>query len=62
MTYKVLKQSNKMSIKSVNREFEVFMREMVKAQECAHENIESELRRLIGVTVNSCATMYGFSA
>ena len=51
-----------MSIKSVNREFEVFMREMVKAQECAHENIESEFRRLVRVTVNSCATMYGFSA
>ena len=46
----------------INREFEVFMREMVKAQECAQENIESVLRRLIAVTVNSCATMYGFSA
>ena len=56
------KQSNKMAIESINREFEVFMREMVKMQECAQENIESELRRLIGVTVNSCATMYGFSA
>ena len=51
-----------MSNQIVNREFEVFMREIVKAQECAHENVESELRRLIGVTVNSCATMYGFSA
>ena len=55
-----------MSIESINREldreFEVFMRDMVKAQECAQENIESMLRRLIGVTVNSCATMYGFSA
>ena len=51
-----------MAIESINREFEVFMREMVKMQECAQENIESELRRLIRVTVNSCATMYGFSA
>jgi hypothetical protein len=51
-----------MAIESINREFEVFMREMVKMQECAQENIESELRRLIEVTVNSCATMYGFSA
>lgn len=51
-----------MAIESINREFEVLMREMVKMQECAQENIESELRRLITVTVNSCATMYGFSA
>ena len=51
-----------MAIESVNREFEVFMREMIKMQECAQENIESELSRLIRVTVNSCATMYGFSA
>jgi hypothetical protein len=51
-----------MAIESINREFEVFMREMMKAQECAHENIESELRRLIEATVNSCATLYGFSA
>lgn len=51
-----------MAIQSINREFEVFMREMVKAQECAHENIETELRCLIEVTVNSCATLYGFSA
>ena len=51
-----------MAIEGINREFEVFMRDMVKAQECAKENIESVLRRLIGVTVNSCATMYGFSA
>lgn len=51
-----------MSIESINREFEVFMREMVKAQECAQENIESDFRRLLRVTVNSCATMYGFSA
>ena len=51
-----------MATESINREFEVFMREMMKAQECAHENIESELRRLIRTTVNSCATMYGFSA
>jgi len=50
-----------MAIESINREFEVFMREMVKMQECAQENIESELRRLIRNTVNSCATMYGFS-
>ena len=56
------KQSNKMAIESINREFEVFMREMVKMQECAQENIEFEIRRLIEVTVNSCATMYGFSA
>lgn len=51
-----------MALESISREFEVFMREMMKAQECAHENIESELRRLIRTTVNSCATMYGFSA
>ena len=51
-----------MATESINREFEVFMREMMKAQECAHENIESELRSLIRTTVNSCATMYGFSA
>lgn len=51
-----------MSIKSVNRVFEVFMRDMMKVQECGQDNIESELRRLIEVTVNSCATMYGFSA
>ena len=51
-----------MAIESINREFEVFMREMMKAQECAHENIETELRSLIRTTVNSCATMYGFSA
>jgi len=51
-----------MAIESVNREFEVFMREMVKMQECAQENIESDFRRLLKVTVNSCATMYGFSA
>jgi len=51
-----------MAIKSINREFEVFMREMVKMQECAQENIESDFRRLLKVTVNSCATMYGFSA
>jgi hypothetical protein len=51
-----------MAIESINREFEVFMRDMMKAQECAHENIESELRRLIRTTVNSCATLYGFSA
>jgi hypothetical protein len=51
-----------MAIESINREFEVFMREMVKMQECAQENIESDFRRLLKVTVNSCATMYGFSA
>jgi hypothetical protein len=51
-----------MAIESISREFEVFMREMIKVKECAHENIESELRRLIRTTVNSCATMYGFSA
>jgi hypothetical protein len=51
-----------MSIKNINREFEVFMREMMKAQECAQENIETEMRHLIRVTVNSCATMFGFSA
>jgi sRNA-binding protein len=51
-----------MAIESINREFEVFMRDMMKAQECAHENIEAELRSLIRTTVNSCATMYGFSA
>ena len=51
-----------MAIESINREFEVFMREMMKSQECVQENIESEFRRLIKVTVSSCATMYGFSA
>lgn len=51
-----------MTLESISREFEVFMREMIKAKECAHENIETELRCLIRVTVNSCATMYGFSA
>ena len=51
-----------MAINNINREFEVFMREMMKMQECAQENIETEMRQLIRVTVNSCATMYGFSA
>jgi hypothetical protein len=51
-----------MSIESINGQFEVFMRDMMKAQECAQENIESEFRRVIRATVNSCATMYGFSA
>ena len=51
-----------MAIESINREFEVFMRDMMNAQECAHKNIESELRSLIRTTVNSCATLYGFSA
>lgn len=51
-----------MTLESISREFEVFMREMIKSKECAHENIETELRCLIRVTVNSCATMYGFSA
>ena len=51
-----------MAVESINREFEVFMREMMKAQECVKENIETELRSLIRTTVNSCATMYGFSA
>ena len=51
-----------MAIQGITREFEVFMREMMKAQECAHENIETELRDLIRVTVNSCASLYGFSA
>ena len=51
-----------MALESISREFEVFMREMMKTQECAHENIESELRGLIRTTVNSCATLYGFSA
>ena len=51
-----------MAPESISREFEVFMREMIKSKECAHENIETELRCLIRVTVNSCATMYGFSA
>jgi hypothetical protein len=51
-----------MAIQGITREFEVFMREMMKAQECAHENIETELRCLIEATVNSCATLYGFSA
>ena len=58
----VKKQSNKMSIESINRQFEVFMRDMVNAHECAQENIESDFRRLLRVTVNSCAAMYGFSA
>jgi hypothetical protein len=51
-----------MSSQRVNREFEVFMRTMTEAQETVKENIECELRALIRVTVNSCATMYGFSA
>jgi hypothetical protein len=51
-----------MAIESINRQFEVFMRDMVNAQECAKDNIESDFRRLLRVTVNSCATMYGFSA
>lgn len=51
-----------MAVEGITREFEVFMREMMKAQECAHENIETELRCLIEATVNSCATLYGFSA
>jgi sRNA-binding protein len=52
----------KMSMKSVNEQFEWLMRSMVEKHECAQENIESEFRRVIRVTVNSCATMYGFSA
>jgi hypothetical protein len=59
---KVKSKANSMAIESISREFEVFMREMIKVKECAHENIESELRRLIRTTVNSCATLYGFSA
>ena len=51
-----------MSVKNINREFEVFMRDMMRAQECVKENIETEMRDLIRVTVNSCATMFGFSA
>lgn len=51
-----------MAIEGINREFEVFMSEMMKMQECAQENIKTEMRHLIRVTVNSCATMYGFSA
>jgi hypothetical protein len=51
-----------MSMKSVNEQFEWLMRSMVEKHECAQENIESEFRRVIRVTVNSCATMYGFSA
>jgi hypothetical protein len=49
-------------MKSVNEQFEWLMRSMVEKHECAQENIESEFRRVIRVTVNSCATMYGFSA
>jgi len=51
-----------MAIESINRQFEVFMRDIVNAQECVQDNIESDFRRLLRVTVNSCATMYGFSA
>jgi|688.fasta_scaffold634985_1 hypothetical protein len=51
-----------MSNKSLNEQFEWLMRSMVEKHECAQENIESEFRRVIRVTVNSCASMYGFSA
>jgi|688.fasta_scaffold46231_6 hypothetical protein len=51
-----------MSIQRFNAEFETLMRRMVEAQECAQGNIEDEFRRIIRATVNSCATMYGFSA
>jgi hypothetical protein len=51
-----------MSVQNINREFEILMRTMVEAQAGAQGNIESVLRSLMRVTVNSCATMYGFSA
>jgi len=51
-----------MSIQRVYSEFEVLMRKMAETHECAHRNIEDVLRSLVKVTVNSCATMYGFSA
>jgi hypothetical protein len=51
-----------MSVQRVNKEIEVLMRSMIEAHECAKQNVESELSSLIRITVNSCATMYGFSA
>ena len=51
-----------MSVQRVNTEFDLLMRRMVEAQECAQGNIQDELRRIIRTTVNSCASMYGFSA
>ena len=51
-----------MSIESVNREFEVFIRKVMAAHECAKENVESDFTLLIERTVKSCATMFGFSA
>jgi hypothetical protein len=51
-----------MSVQRVNEQFEWLMRSMVEKHECAQGNIEDEIRRIIRVTVNSCATMYGFSA
>jgi len=51
-----------MSIESVNKEFEVFIRKVMAAHECAKENVESDFRLLMERTVKSCATMFGFSA
>jgi hypothetical protein len=52
----------KMSIQRVYTEFEVLMNRMAETHECAHRNIEDTMRSLMRVTVNSCASMYGFSA
>jgi hypothetical protein len=54
--------NNKMSTQRFNEQFEVLMRTMVEAQECAKGNIGDEFKRIIRSTVNSCAVMYGFSA
>ena len=51
-----------MSIESVNKEFEVFIRKVMAAHECAKENVESDFTLLMKRTVKSCATMFGFSA
>ena len=51
-----------MSVQRVNEQFEWLMRCMVEKHECAQGNIGDEFRRIIRTTVNSCASMYGFSA
>ncbi len=51
-----------MSVKKISTEFEWMIKNMVKTCGITQENIECELMTLMRVTVNSCATMYGFSA
>lgn len=51
-----------MSIESVNREFEVFIRNIMESHKYAKENVENDFRLLMERTVNSCAIMFGFSA